>query len=389
MLHFSQKIQTIEPSATLGITSKAKAMKQSGEDVVVLAAGEPDFDTPDIIKEAASKAIRDGFTKYTPTSGTISLKEAICGKFSADNALKYSPENIIVSNGAKHSLYNIFQAICDPGDEILIIHPYWLSYPEMVKLAGGVPKVIQTDAADGFKVSADQIERQIGPRTRALILNSPSNPAGAVYDKKDLERIAAACLRHDMIIISDEIYEKIIFDGKKHYSIASLGEDVKARTVVVNGTSKSFAMTGWRIGYLACDALLARHISTLQDHSTSNPCSISQVAAETALRNDLSAFIAEKCAEFQSRRDLVLKLLCNSPKVRPFEPRGAFYVFSDISSTGMRSMEFALRLLMEKKVAVIPGGPFGEDGYIRLSFATGKETIEKGISRINDFLKGI
>lgn len=387
MINYSEKIRTIAPSATLGITSKAKDMKQKGDDVAVLAAGEPDFDTPDVIKDAAIKAIKEGKTKYTPSSGTVTLKEAICSKFHKDNSLKYAPENIVVSNGAKHSLYNALQVICDPGDEVLIIHPYWLSYPEMVKLAGAVPKIIYTSAKNDFKAGAEDIKKNITPKTRALIVNSPSNPAGVVYNESELRAIAEVCVEKGVIVISDEIYEKIIFDGKKHFSIAASSDAAKALTIVVNGMSKSYSMTGWRIGYLACDTKIAKLMSTLQDHSTSNPCSISQAAAECALTTDLDDLMASNSKLFESRRDAMLKMFQGEPRLRVFSPSGAFYLFCDISASGMDSMRFAEKLLEDKKVAVIPGGPFGEDKYVRLSFAADMKTIEKGVTRIKEFMR--
>lgn len=387
MTVFSEKIRTIAPSATLGITSKAKAMKQKGLDVAVLAAGEPDFDTPDVIKDAAIRAIKGGKTKYTPSSGTVSLKEAICSKFRADNNLIYSPENIVVSNGAKHSLYNALQVICNPGDEVLVIHPYWLSYPEMVKLAGAVPKIINTSAKNGFRAGAEDIRKSITSKTRALIINSPSNPAGVVYDESELRAIADICVKNNVMMISDEIYEKIIFDGKKHFSVAASSDAAKALTIVVNGMSKSYSMTGWRIGYLACEPNIAKLISTLQDHSTSNPCSISQEAAECALRTDLEGFMAANNKLFEDRRNALLKMLEGVPKLKVFAPRGAFYLFCDISASGMDSMKFAEKLLEDKKVAVIPGGPFGDDDYVRLSFATDMTTIEKGVAGIKEFMR--
>jgi aspartate aminotransferase len=389
MSRYSERIGAIIPSATLGVTSKAKAMKQKGEDVAVLAAGEPDFDTPDIIKEAAIRAIREGKTKYTPSSGTVTLKEAICSKFLRDNSIKYVPENIVVSNGAKHSLYNALQVICNPGDEILIVQPYWLSYPEMAKLAGAVPKIIKPGSNSGFRASAEDVKKNITDRTKVLIINSPSNPAGVVYDEAELRAIAEVCLKKGIIMLSDEIYEKIVFDGRKHFSVASISDEAKAMTIVVNGVSKSYSMTGWRIGYLACEPKLAKMMATLQDHSTSNPCSISQFAAECALTADLDGEMAKNLGIFQKRRDSLLEFLAGEPKLKPFSPGGAFYLFCDISSCGLDSMEFAERLLEEKKVAVIPGGPFGEDGYIRISFATDLGTIEKGVRRVKEFVNSL
>jgi len=387
-MKFSERLANVKPSATLEITSKAKAMAKEGKDVVVLAAGEPDFDTPDVIKEAAIKAIRDGFTKYTPSSGTLSLKEAICRKLSVENGLNYRPAEVVVSSGAKHSLYNIFQVVCNEGDEILIVHPYWLSYPDMVILAGGVPKIILTSRENGFKVTPEEIKSAITPRTKAIVLNSPSNPAGVVYDQCELEAIASVCVSKGLLIISDEIYETIIFDGKKHVSIASISSEAKARTIVVNGVSKSYSMTGWRIGYMAGDKEIANGVDTVQSQCTSNPCSISQAAAECALRADLRKFIEESRKKFEDRRDFLVNILSDVKGLTPFIPQGAFYLFCDISAFKMDSVAFSKRLLEDKHVAVIPGGPFGDDRYIRLSFATNKEVMEKGVNRIKEWLKG-
>jgi aspartate aminotransferase len=386
-MQFSEKIKGIKPSATLEITSKAKRLKASGEDVVILAAGEPDFDTPEIIKNSAIEAIKQGRTRYTPSSGTEDLKRAICSKFKKDNNLEYDISNIIVSNGAKHSLYNALQVICNPGDEVLVLSPYWLSYPEMVKLAGGVPKYITLSQKNGFRVSADDIKKSITDRTKALILNSPSNPAGVVYTKKELENIAEICIAADIFIISDEIYENIIFDGNKHYSIASVSNDVKAKTIVINGVSKSFSMTGWRIGYLAADREIVSMISTLQSHATSNPCSISQAAAECALRSDMEDVLSFNNKRFAERRDVLLSGLRQETPLVPFIPGGAFYLFCDISFSGMDSISFARKLLEEKKVAVIPGTPFGHDDFIRISFAADMDTLKEGVKRIGQWLK--
>jgi len=376
----------IAPSATLAITSKAKALKAAGEDVIILAAGEPDFDTPEVVKEAAVKAIKGGDTKYTPAAGRPSLKKAICHKLKKDNGLEYAADEIVVSNGAKHSLYNVMQVICNPGDEVLIAPPYWLSYPEMVKLAGGVPKTLPMRRDNGFKMSPEDIKGAAGDRTRALILNSPSNPAGVVYTAEELGSIADACISAGITIISDEIYEKIIFDGRKHVSIAETSPEARAATVLINGVSKSHSMTGWRIGYLAADSQTAKLVSTLQSHSTSNPCSISQAAAECALTVDLEADMARNREEFQGRRDMLLELLSGEEKLRPVRPEGAFYLFCDISGCGMDSMTFASRLLEEKKVAVIPGGPFGDDDSVRISFATDRGTIEEGVKRLKEWI---
>ncbi|MDD4956072.1 MAG: pyridoxal phosphate-dependent aminotransferase [Candidatus Omnitrophica bacterium] len=384
---FSEKISRVKPSATLGITSKAKAMKAKGEDVVILAAGEPDFDTPNVIKEAAIKAINDGFTKYTPSSGTNTLKEAIAHKLKKDNSLEYAAKNIVVSCGAKHSIYNVLQVICNPGDEVLIISPYWLSYPEMVVLAGAVPKIISPEDKTTFKVSPEDIRRSVGPRTKVIILNSPSNPAGVVYEENEIRAIAGVCLEAGLTVVSDEIYEKIIFDGREHFSIAQVSEDMKRATVVVNGMSKSYSMTGWRIGYIAADEDIVKRVGILQDHSTSNPCSISQVAAEFALKSDLGQTIKDNSRMFQKRRDILLGFLNAEPRIRPIVPLGAFYMFCDISGTGLDSMVFAEKVLEDRKVAVIPGGPFGDDKSIRISFATDEATICRGAERVIDFIR--
>ena len=387
-MKFSQKIMSVEPSATLAITSKAKSLLASGEDVVILAAGEPDFDTPEEIKEAAIKAVKEGKTKYTPASGTLSLKEAICRKLKEDNGLEYKPANIIVSNGAKHTIYNVLQAICNSGDEVVVIHPFWLSYPEMVKLAGGEPRVLKTDIANGYRATAQDIEKTITDKTKAVIINSPSNPAGVVYSEEELKEIAEVCTEKNIIMISDEIYEKIIFDGKKHFSVAKSSDKAKELTVVVNGVSKSHSMTGWRIGYMAGKEEIAGIVATLQSHSTSNPSSISQAAAEKALTSEnLPSIVEENKSLFQKRRDALYSLLEKEDKIRPYLPQGAFYMFCDISKCGLDSMTFSKRLLEEAKVAVIPGGPFGEDSSIRVSFATDLANIEKGINRIKDWIK--
>ncbi len=385
-MEFSERIQEVQPSATLAITSKAKSMIASGEDVVILAAGEPDFDTPEIVKKAAIEAINDGFTKYTPAGGTASLKKAICRKLHSENGLEYSPENIVVSCGAKHSLYNIFQVLCNPGDEILIISPYWLSYPEMVRLASGTPRFLTTLKKNGYKVSPEDIKAAITDKTKAVILNSPSNPAGVVYERAELEAIAKICIDSGIKIISDEIYEKILFDGKKHVSIASISDEVKGATILVNGVSKSFSMTGWRIGYTAGNKDFIKKIQTLQSHSTSNPTSISQQAAECALVSNMDDILEANRLEFEKRRDLLMSLLEGEEKLKPFKPEGSFYLFCDISGTGMNSMTFAEKLLEEKKVAVIPGGPFGEDSSVRISFATSEKVIEEGMRRIKEWV---
>jgi aspartate aminotransferase len=315
-MNLSERIKAIEPSATLAITSRAKAMLADGENVVILAAGEPDFDTPEAVKEAAIKAIKAGKTKYTPAGGTKSLKEAISNKLSRDNGLSYRPEEIVVSVGAKHSLYNLFQVMLDPGDEVLIISPYWVSYPEMVKLAGGVPKVLKTSRENGFKVRTEDIYSALTKNTRAIIINSPSNPAGVVYEEKELRKIAEVCLSNGVTVVSDEIYEEIIYDGKKHFSIAAVSDKMQASTILVNGVSKSYSMTGWRIGYMAGNKDIIKAVATLQSHSTSNPCSISQAAAEFALNEGLKEIVNGNNGEFQRRRDVLIDRLSDEGRKR-------------------------------------------------------------------------
>ena len=390
MINFSEKIENVKPSATLAITSKAKAMKAKGEDVVIFAAGEPDFDTPEVIKEAAIKAIKDGFTKYTPASGVLSLKEAIVSKLLKDNELDYSTDQIVVSNGAKHSIYNVLQVLLNPLDEVLLISPYWLSYPEMVCLSGAVPKVIKTDIKNDFKLDISDLKSAITNKTRVLIINSPSNPAGIVYEKEELEKIVDICVSNNILIISDEIYEKIIFDGKKHVSIASISKEAYDSTILINGVSKSYSMTGWRIGYMAANEQIIKKVSTLQSHSTSNPCAISQMASCCALScNSLDDILEKNRQKFQNRRDLLIDMLKTETRIKPIVPKGAFYLFCDISSFGFDSFSFAEKLLVDKKIAVIPGGPFGEDGFIRISFAVDSNTIEKGINRLKDWVRNI
>ncbi|MFA5099300.1 MAG: pyridoxal phosphate-dependent aminotransferase [Candidatus Omnitrophota bacterium] len=382
----SERIKKINPSPTLSITSKAKKLKGEGKDVVSFAAGEPDFDTPDPIKEAACDAIRSGFTKYTPTTGIPELKQAICGKFKRDNNLVYDPKQVVVSCGAKHSIFNAVFALLDPGDEVIIPSPFWVSYPEMVNLAEGSPRLVKTDASNSFKITPDGLLTHITPKTRILILNSPSNPTGCVYTPEELAKIAEICVSKKIVCISDEIYEKIIFDGQRHASIASFGKEIYDLTVTVNGLSKSHSMTGWRIGYIGAPEDIAAAISNLQDHSTSNPTSIAQKAAVAAL-NMPETFSQSMCAEFQKRRDFIVGRLAKMQAITAVKPGGAFYIFCDISRTKLDSMAFSGKFLDEMLVAVIPGIAFGDDRYIRMSFATGLPQIEKGMDRLEQFLK--
>jgi aspartate aminotransferase len=382
----SERIKKIHPSPTLSITTKAKKLKGEGKDVVSFAAGEPDFDTPEPIKEAACKAINSGFTKYTPTTGIPELKQAICDKFKRDNNLVYEPKQVVVSCGAKHSIFNAVFALLDPGDEVIIPSPFWVSYPEMVNLADGCPRLVMTAASNDFKITPDDLLKHITSKSRILILNSPSNPTGCVYTREELAKIAEICVAKKIFCISDEIYEKIIYDGRKHVSIASFGKDIYDLTVTVNGLSKSHSMTGWRIGYLGAPADITGAISNLQDHSTSNPASISQKAAVAALAMP-ETFAQTMCAEFQKRRDYIVARIAKMKGITAVKPGGAFYIFCDIHKTKLDSMAFSTRFLDDMLVAVIPGIAFGDDRYIRMSFATGLPQIEKGMDRLDQFLK--
>ncbi|MGA2775103.1 MAG: pyridoxal phosphate-dependent aminotransferase [Candidatus Omnitrophota bacterium] len=381
----AERLRKIKPSPTLAITSKAKKLKAEGEDIVSLAAGEPDFDTPQFIKDAAIEAIRQGFTKYTPTSGTSELKKTISEKFRKDNFLDYSAEQIVVSCGAKHSIFNALFVLLNKGDEVLIPSPYWVSYPEMVNLCEGKSKFIESRPEDNFKITPKELEKNITSKTKILLLNSPSNPTGSVYVSAQLKEIADICIRNKIFVISDEIYEKIIFDGLKAVSIASLGKDIYDLVITVNGLSKSFSMTGWRIGYLGASREIAEAVSKVQDHSTSNPNSIAQKAAVAALKasNDFSN---EICKEFCKRRDYVISRLEKMNKITFVKPEGAFYVFFDISKTGLDAQTTANRLLEEAKIAVIPGEGFGRKDYCRLSFATNIPQLERAMDRLELWL---
>jgi aspartate aminotransferase len=381
----TDRLKKVNPSLTLAITSKAKKLKSEGHDIVSLAAGEPDFDTPDFIKSAAIEAINKGFTKYTPTTGIPELKQIICEKFKKDNKIDYQPNQVVVSCGAKHSIFNAIFTLIAAGDEVLIPSPYWVSYPEMVILAEGKPSFITTLANNNFKMTIEELERRINSKTKMLILNSPSNPTGSVYSKAELEEIAKVCVAKKIFVISDEIYEKLIYDNLKQISIASLNEDIYDLALTVNGLSKAFSMTGWRIGYLAGPPDIVEAISKLQDHSTSNPTSFCQKAAVAAL-NAPSDFTENMRREFQKRRDFAITKLKQIKKINFILPQGAFYIFCDISHAGLDSTTFANRLLEEASVAVIPGGGFGRDDYIRISFATSIEQIEEGINRINEWI---
>jgi aspartate aminotransferase len=390
----SERAKKIKPSPTLAIDSKAKAMKASGVDVISFGVGEPDFDTPDNIKEAAVKAMKDGFTKYTPVGGIDALKDAIMEKLEKDNGISYKREEIIVSCGAKHSLYNIAQALYGPGDEVIIPSPYWVSYPDQVLLNDAAPVFVKTYEKDSFILRPEALKAAITKKTKAIILNSPSNPTGLTYDKKALEGIAEAALKHDFHIVSDEIYEKLVYDGVRHVSIASLGKEVQAKTIVVNGLSKSHAMTGWRIGYAAGPAEIIKAMTNIQSQSTSNPNSIAQKASVEALKGPQD-FIGKMLAEFDLRRKYLVSELNKIKGLSCITPTGAFYAFPNTSKIYGRSFkdrkissstDLALYLLEEAKVALVHGEAFGDDSYIRLSYATSLNEIKRGIERINEAL---
>jgi len=394
----AKRALAIKPSPTLATAAKAKALKAQGYDVVDFGVGEPDFDTPDNVKEAAMRAIRSGFTKYTPASGTDELKEAVVEKLGKDNGLEYERSQIIISCGAKHSLYNIAEALFDPRDEVIIPSPYWVSYPDQVLLNDAKPVIVKTTEKEGFKLSAKKFEKAITKKTKAIVLNSPSNPTGLAYDAKTLEEIAAIAVKRGIYVISDEIYEKLIYDGFRHVSIASLGPEIKNLTIVVNGVSKSHAMTGWRIGYAAGPKDVITAMANIQSQSTSNPTSISQKAAVEALRGPQD-FIVTMNVEFDKRRRYMVDRLNKINGVSCLMPVGAFYAFPKISSffgkrtpngtTIRNSADLAVYLLEDAKVALVSGDAFGAKDHIRLSYATSMENIVKGMDRIEETLHGL
>jgi aspartate aminotransferase len=391
-MKLASRAQRLKPSATLLITAKAKALKADGIDVVGFGAGEPDFDTPLNIKDEAKRAINNGFTKYTAVGGTDDLKNAIIFRLKEDYGLTYDKSQIMVSCGAKHALYNLTQVMIDEGDEVIIASPYWVSYPEQVTLAGGTPVIIETREEDGFKINPDGLKKKITSRTKAFILNYPSNPTGATYNEKDLRELAGIALDAGLIIISDEIYDKIVYDGLTHTPIATIDEDVKESTILVNGVSKSYSMTGWRIGYSAGDKDVSSAMSKLQGQSTSNPTSISQMAAIEAFKGPQDE-VAKMATEFERRKNYIAKRLNEIPGITCFNPQGAFYVFPNVSKfygksyngKGIRnSVDFSEYLLDVAKVAVVPGIEFGSDEHVRISYATSMEEIVKGVDRIEE-----
>ena len=393
-MNFSDRIKSVNPSMTLAIDAKAKEMKANGEDVIGFGAGEPDFNTPERIKQAGIRAIENNETRYTPVGGSDALKEAIISKLQRDNGLTYEKNQILASSGAKHSFYNLAQVLWQTGDEVIIPAPYWVSFPEMVTLAGASPLIIHAGAEQDFKITPEQIENAVTPNTKAIIINSPSNPTGSAYNMSELEKLAECALRHNLLIISDEIYEQIVFDGFHHTSIASISKEVQKQCVVINGVSKSYAMTGWRIGYIAAgDPEITKQTSKLQGQSTSNPCSVSQAASIEALAGPLDE-VHEMVREFEKRRNIIVERLTQIPGVSCIKPTGSFYSFPDFSGVyGKKdmngkvlkgSLSFTDYLLSTEKVAIVPGIAFGADSHARLSFAASLEKIEAGVKRIKE-----
>ena len=394
-MEVSRRAQSIKASSTLAISAKAAELKAQGKDMVTFGVGEPDFDTPAHIREAAKKAIDEGKTRYTPAAGTPALRKAVCDKLKKDNGLDYEPAQVVISNGAKHSLMNAFMAILNEGDEVIIPAPFWLSYAEMVKIAGGVPVVVHTKKENNFMLTKEELEGAYTAKTKALILTSPSNPTGMISSLEDLQMVSDFAVAHDVFVISDEIYEKLIYDeGKKHISIASLSKEIYDRTIVINGVSKSYAMTGWRIGFAAAPLEVAKLMSSLQSHMASNPNSIAQEATLAGPQD----CVTEMCKEFKKRRDYIYEREEAIPMISALKPEGAFYLFVDVSGTYGKSYEgkeihsaadFAAILIAEKYVAVVPCADFGMPDYIRLSYATDMEQIKKGMDRIEEMVKAL
>jgi aspartate aminotransferase len=385
-MKLAARVGKVTPSLTLAIAAKAKAMKAEGIDVCSFSAGEPDFDTPEHIKNAAKQALDQGKTKYGPAAGEPKLRQAIAHKLKTENSLDYQAENVIVTNGGKHGLFNLILALIEPGDEVIIPAPYWLSYPEMVKLAGGVPIIVQTDASTGYKIRPQQLRSAITNNTKLFILNSPSNPTGVVYTPAELEALAEVVVEQDLLVVSDEIYEKILYDGAEHVSIGSLGEEIFARTITSSGFAKAYSMTGWRLGYIAGAVELIKALSTIQGHSTSNVCTFAQYGAIAALEGSQDC-VEQMRQAFAKRRQVMMHRLSEIPGITYAEPDGAFYMFVNISKTGLTSLEFCDTLLESQQVAAIPGIAFGADDHIRLSYATDMASIQKGMDRLDKFVR--
>jgi aspartate aminotransferase len=385
-MKLAARVGQVPPSLTLAISAKAKALKADGIDVCSFSAGEPDFDTPAHIKAAAEKALQEGKTKYGPAAGEPKLRDAIARKLRDDNGLCYNAENVIVTNGGKHSLFNLMLALIQAGDEVIIPAPYWLSYPEMVKLAEGTPVIVPTDATSGYKITPDQLRSAITPKTKLFVLNSPSNPTGMTYTPEEIKALAEVVVEKDIFVVSDEIYEKILYDDAEHLSIGAVGPEIFDRTIISNGFAKAYSMTGWRLGYLAGPVELIKAATTIQSHSTSNVCTFAQYGAIAALESSQEC-VEEMRQAFAQRRQVMFERLNAIPGLFCPKPDGAFYMFPDISKTGMKSMEFCNALLESHQVAVVPGIAFGADDCIRLSYATDMASIEKGMDRIEKFVR--
>ncbi|MBR5219001.1 MAG: pyridoxal phosphate-dependent aminotransferase [Clostridia bacterium] len=394
-MRISKKAKSISPSPTLAIDSKFKQMKKQGVPVVGFGAGEPDFDTPDYIKEAGIKAIQENYTKYTPASGTVELKQAICHKVKRDTGLEYSNDNVIICNGGKHALTNVFMAILNPGDEVVIPAPFWVSYPEMVKMSDGVPVYLDTTEENDFKFTVEDLSKVVTDKTRALVLNTPSNPTGMVYTKDELQAIADFAVKHEIYVVFDEIYEKLIYEGE-HVNIATLGDDIRKLTIIVNGMAKTYAMTGWRIGYAVAEAPLIKAMSNIQSHATSNPNSIAQFASAEALWGDQS-FIDEMKKAYVERRDYMVERINSIDGISCIKPNGAFYIFMNVKDQLGKvhygkvintANELCEDILDRALVAMVPSEGFGIDGYVRLSYATSMEVIKTGLDRIEEYLQG-
>ena len=385
-MDLASRATILTPSLTLSIDSKAKAMKADGLDVCSFGAGEPDFDTPEHIKAAAMASLDGGFTKYTPSSGLPELRQAIADKFLADNKLEYKPSQIIVSNGAKHSCFNTILATVEPGDEVIIPAPYWLSYPEMVRLAGGEPVFVQTSEANNWKMTAEQFEEAMTPRTKMVIINTPGNPTGSVYTREELAAIAAVAEEEGILILSDEIYEKLTYEGVEHVSIASLSPEISDLTITINGFSKAYAMTGWRLGYLAAPEAIAKAIDSIQSHSTSNPCSFAQKGGLAALKGDQQP-VTDMREEFEMRRNYMFQRFAGIKNISVVKPQGAFYMLVNIGKLSLTSQNFSDRLLSKASVAVVPGIAFGDDRTVRFSYATSMDVIKKGLDRFEEFCR--
>ncbi|GBE74490.1 aspartate aminotransferase [Microcystis aeruginosa NIES-87] len=384
-MKLASRVNQVTPSLTLAIDSLAKEMKKNGEDVCSFSAGEPDFDTPTHIKAAAKKALDEGKTRYGPAAGEPGLRKAIAEKLLRDNQLAYNADNIIVTNGGKQSLYNLIMALIEAGDEVIIPAPYWLSYPEMVTLAGGTSVIVNTSLENQYKITPEQLEAAITPKTKLFVLNSPSNPTGIVYTPEEIAALAKIVVEKDILVVSDEIYEKILYDGAIHRSIASFGPEIFQRSIISNGFAKAFSMTGWRVGYIAGPVEIVKAMTKIQGHSTSNVCTFAQYGAIAALESPQDC-IEEMVKAFSQRRQYILERVRAIPGLNCPTPNGAFYVFIDISQTGLKSRDFCQKLLETQKVAAIPGIAFGADDCIRLSYATDLKTIEKGFDRIDKFI---